>query len=141
MSGQLSRPVVRRCMETRARLSTRSRRLAVAQAYGGPRRMREPRRDHDIAPTTGEDSRAALDAAIESLGKLRGLEWVVTDVTLHLLASLITEARSRLPRAVADARDQDYSFGQAADLLGVTRASAGSVTPAARSGKDPPEAD
>ncbi len=40
--------------------------------------MREPRRDHYIAPTTGEDSRAALDAAIESLGKLRGLEWSVT---------------------------------------------------------------
>jgi hypothetical protein len=87
--------------------------------------MREPRRDHYIAPTTGEDSRAALDAAIESLGKLRGLEWVGdAAVTLHLLASLITEARSRLPRAVADARDQDHSWGQVADLLGVTRASA-----------------
>ena len=87
--------------------------------------MREPRRDHYIAPATGEDSRAALEAAIENLGKLRGLEWVGdAAVTLHLLASLITEARSRLPRAVADARDQDCSWGQVADLLGVTRASA-----------------
>lgn len=87
--------------------------------------MREPRRDHYITPATGEDSGAALDAAVESLGKLRGLEWVGdAAVTLHLLASLIAEARSRLPRAVADARDQDCSWGQVADLLGVTRASA-----------------
>jgi hypothetical protein len=87
--------------------------------------MREPRRDHYIGPATGEDSGAVLDAAIESLGKLRGLEWVGdAGVTLHLLASLVGEARSRVPRAVADARDQDYSWGQVAELLGVTRASA-----------------
>lgn len=86
--------------------------------------MREPRRDHYIEPATGEDSGAVLDAAIESLGKLRGLEWVGdAGVTLHLLASLVAEARCRVPRAVADARDQDYSWGQVADLLGVTRAS------------------
>lgn len=87
--------------------------------------MREPRRDHYIEPASGEDSAAVLDTAIESLGKLRGLEWLGdTGVTLHLLASLVAEARSRLPRAVADARDQGYSWGQVADLLGVTRASA-----------------
>ena len=43
--------------------------------------------------------------------------------TLHLIASLVAEARSRVPRAVADARDQEYSWAQVADLLGVTRAS------------------
>jgi len=87
--------------------------------------MREPRRDHYVEPATGEDSRAVLDAAIESLGQVRGLEWVGdAGVTVHLLASLIAEARSRMPRAVADARDQDYSWGQVAELLGVTRASA-----------------
>jgi hypothetical protein len=87
--------------------------------------MREPRRDHYIEPAIGEDSAAVLDAAIGSLGALRELEWVGdAGVTVHLLASLIAEARSRLPRAIADARDQDYSWGQVADLLGVTRASA-----------------
>ena len=87
--------------------------------------MREPRRDHYIEPATGEDSRAVVDAAIESLGALRGLQWLGdAGATLHLLASLLAEARSRLPRAVADARDQEYSWGQVAELLGVTRASA-----------------
>ena len=87
--------------------------------------MREPRRDHYIEPATGEDSRAVLDAAIESLGTLRGLQWVGdAGATLHLLASLVAEARSRLPRAVANARDQEYSWGQVATLLGITRASA-----------------
>ena len=61
--------------------------------------MREPRRDHYIEPATGEDSGAVLDAAVESLGKLRGLEWVGNaGVTLHLLASLVAEARCRVPR-------------------------------------------
>ncbi len=87
--------------------------------------MREPRRDHYIAPTTGHDSERILDAAIESLGTVRGLEWDGdAGATLHLLISLTAEAERRLPRAVADARDQDYSWAQIADLLGVTRASA-----------------
>jgi len=87
--------------------------------------MREPRRDHYIAPTTGHDSERILDVAIESLGTVRGLEWVGdAGATLHLLVSLTAEAERRLPRAVADARDQDYSWAQIADLLGVTRASA-----------------
>jgi hypothetical protein len=87
--------------------------------------MTEPRRDHYIEPATVEDSEAVLDAAIESLGTIRGLEWVGdAGATLQLLASLLAEARSRLPRAVADAKDQDYPWGQVAELLGVTRASA-----------------
>ncbi len=87
--------------------------------------MREPRRDHYLAPATGEDSERILEDAIATLGTLRGLEWLGdAGATLHLLASLIAEAEHRLPRAVADARDQDYSWAQIADLLGVTRASA-----------------
>jgi DNA-binding transcriptional regulator YiaG len=44
---------------------------------------------------------------------------------LHVIASLLAEARSRLPGAVAAARDQDdLSWSQIADLLGTTRASA-----------------
>jgi hypothetical protein len=87
--------------------------------------MSEPRRDHYLPPTIGEDSEVVLDAAIDSLGKLRGLG-VNGDAatTLHLLASLIAEAQQRLPRAVADARDEDCSWAEIADLLGVTRASA-----------------
>jgi len=87
--------------------------------------MQEPRRAHYIEPATGPDSKTVIDEAIRSLGTLRGLEWVGdAGVTLHLLASLIHQAEQQLPRAVADARDQDYSWAQIADLLGVTRASA-----------------
>jgi hypothetical protein len=78
-----------------------------------------------VAPAIDEDSRAVLDSAIEALGTLRRLEWMGdAGATLHLLASLVAEATERVPRAVADARDQDYSWAQVADLLGVTRASA-----------------
>jgi hypothetical protein len=87
--------------------------------------MREPRRDHYLEPATDDDTRAVLDSAIEALGALRRLEWVGdAGATLHLLASLVAEASARVPRAVADARDQEYSWAEVADLLGVTRASA-----------------
>ncbi len=87
--------------------------------------MTEPRRDHYLSPTAGLDTEGVVDAAIESLGKLRGFgsnRDATTD--LHLLASLIAEAQERLPRAVADARDYACSWAGIADLLGVTRASA-----------------
>ena len=87
--------------------------------------MREPRRDHFLAPATGADTERVLEDAIDTLGTLRGLPWLGdAGATLHLLTSLIDETQRRLPRAVADARDQDYSWAQIADLLGVTRASA-----------------
>jgi len=87
--------------------------------------MTEPRRDHYLPPTVGEDSQVVLDAAIDSLGKLPGFGLNGdAATTLHVLASLIAEAHQRLPRAVADARDQDCSWAEIADPLGVTRASA-----------------
>jgi hypothetical protein len=87
--------------------------------------MRDPRRDHYLAPTTGDDTAAVLDAAIDELGTVRGLAWLGDAARrLHLLASLMAEAERQLPRAVADARDQDCSWAQIADLLGVSRASA-----------------
>lgn len=104
--------------------------------------MREPRRDHYLAPATGHDTERVLQDAIDTLGTLRGLPWLGdAGVTLHLLTSLIAQAERTLPRAVADARDQDYSWAQIADLLGVTRASAwqryARHTPANRTPLDP----
>lgn len=104
--------------------------------------MREPRRDHYLPPTVGEDSEIVLEAAIESLASVRGMGFNGdAATTLHLLASLIAEAQQRLPRAVADARDQDCSWAEIADLLGVTRASAwqryAGRTPANRTPLDP----
>lgn len=87
--------------------------------------MSAPRRTEHIGPRPGHDTERILEAAIETLGKVRGLPWLGdSGTTLHLIASLMIEAERRLPRAVADARDQEYSWAEIADLLGVTRASA-----------------
>ncbi len=95
------------------------------QLYGYPRTMTASGRDHYIEPATGADSERVLEAAIETLGTLRGLPWLGdAGATVHLLVSLIHQAQQQLPTAVADARDQEYSWAQIADLLGVTRASA-----------------
>ena len=86
---------------------------------------REPRRNHYRTPTTDEYSQRTLDEAIATLATLRGLPWLGdAGVTLHMLTSLRAQIDQQLPRAVADARDQDYSWAQIADFLGVTRASA-----------------
>ncbi len=87
--------------------------------------MRATRRDHYLPPTTGAATPAALDAAIERLGELRDLPQP-RDATarLHLVASLIVEVEHRLPQAVAAARDEQCSWAQIGDMLGVTRASA-----------------
>jgi len=87
--------------------------------------MREPRRDHYLPPVVGDDTEDVIEAAIERLGLLRGLPRLGEAANrLHLLASLIAETQRRLPTAVADARDQECSWAQIGDLLGVTRASA-----------------
>ncbi len=87
--------------------------------------MARPERDHHIGPAVDDYSRAVLDEALRSLGTLRGLESVGdAGAVVHLLASIIAEAETRLPTAVADARDQDYSWAEIADLLGITRAAA-----------------
>jgi hypothetical protein len=87
--------------------------------------MRESRRDHYLPPVTDDDTETVVDTAIASLGELRGLDWLGdAPARLHLLASLIAETERCLPPAVADARDQECSWAQIGDLLGVTRASA-----------------
>lgn len=86
--------------------------------------MRPPRRHHYLTPAADEFSARVVDEAIETLGSLRGLSWLGdAGVTLHLLMSLSVEAQSRVARAVADARDQECSWAEIGDLLGVTRAS------------------
>lgn len=83
------------------------------------------RRDHYLAPTVGKDTESVLDEAIDSLATRRSMgRRGEAGADLHLLTSLIEEAMGRLPRVVAFARDQGYSWAEVADLLGVTRASA-----------------
>ncbi|MDQ2729883.1 MAG: hypothetical protein M3Y91_18970 [Actinomycetota bacterium] len=87
--------------------------------------MRAPRRDHYLTPVAADDTDTVIDAAIDSLGTLRGLPSNGDAATrLHLLASLTAETDRRLPQAVAAARGQGCSWAEIGDLTGVTRASA-----------------
>ena len=82
------------------------------------------RRDFYRGPTTGEDTALTLNNAITTLAALRGMALGDAGDELHLLMSLLEEAKTQVPRAVADGRNQEYSWAEIADLLGVTRASA-----------------
>jgi hypothetical protein len=77
------------------------------------------------APRTGHDSLQILTEAIDSLARQRTPYWLGdSGVRLHALASLIAQAEQLLPRAVADARDQELTWTQIGELLGTTAATA-----------------
>jgi len=87
--------------------------------------MAAPDRTHHATPRIDEESALVLADAVASLGTLRGQSWLGdAGVELHLRASLHRQVRTRLPDAVAEARDQDYSWAEIGDLLGTTRAAA-----------------
>jgi len=87
--------------------------------------MAAPQRTHHVSPQADTDSAAVLDNALDSLGTLRALDWLGdAGATVHLLATLHHQIQQRLPDAVADARDQNYSWAEIGDLLGITRAAA-----------------
>jgi Phage integrase family len=77
------------------------------------------------APQIGDDSLQVLNQAIDDLARLRTPYWLGDSaVRLHALASLITHAEQLLPEAVCDARDQELTWAQIGDLLGITAATA-----------------
>jgi hypothetical protein len=85
--------------------------------YGNPRTsaMTEPRRDRYIAPATGPDTAAVMDAATESLAAARNFEVPDATVMLHLLASLLAECRPPAARdqlEVSSARSMGPPFRQ-----------------------------
>jgi len=72
-------------------------------------------------PVLDEASEAVLEEAVASLGTARGLEWVSDDgVVVHVLASLIAQAQTRLGEAVAGALDQGYTPADLFHLPGTT---------------------
>lgn len=86
---------------------------------------RPPRRNHWLNPATGTDSDQALDTAIENLAVHRNLPaFGDTGATIHLVASLAQQAEQRLTQLVNNARTDNYSWAEIADLLGITRSSA-----------------
>ena len=77
------------------------------------------------APATGDDSLAVLTDAIDNLARLRTPYWLGDSaVRLHALASLIAQAQQLLPQAVREARDQELTWSQVGELLGITAATA-----------------
>jgi hypothetical protein len=77
------------------------------------------------APATGDDSLHVLNEAIDDLARLRTAYWLGDSaVHLHALASLIAQAQQLLPQAVREARDQELTWSQVGELLGITAATA-----------------
>lgn len=72
------------------------------------------------------DSRAALDGAVASLGRLRVPTGWLGDAGAgrHLLVSLSEAAERQLPGTLPLVRDQDCSWVEIGDRLGMTRAAA-----------------
>lgn len=77
------------------------------------------------APRVDDDSAAVLTDAIETLARLRTPYWLGdAGVHLHALTSLIAQAQQQLPTAVAAARDQDLTWHDIGELLGISAATA-----------------
>lgn len=77
------------------------------------------------APRADDDSAVVLTEAVETLARLRTAYWLGDSaVHLHALTSLIAQAQRLLPDAVAHARDQDLTWDQIGQLLGLSGATA-----------------
>lgn len=77
------------------------------------------------SPRADADSAIVLAEAVEALAKLRTPYWLGDSaVTLHALASLIAEADSTLHDAVSAARDQELTWAEIGQLLGLSQAAA-----------------
>jgi len=86
-------------------------------------RITEP--DELPAPRVDDDTAAVLNEAIEALARLRTPYWLGdSGVRLHALASLTAQAQRLLPQAIHDARDQDLTWAEIAQLLNISVASA-----------------
>lgn len=91
----------------------------------GPGPFTDPRRDGSSLPHTGADTAALIDAAVDALVFMRSpMHLGDGAVTASALVSLIAEAETQLADAVADARDQDYSWPEIGSRLGTTAAAA-----------------
>jgi len=72
-------------------------------------------------PVVDDLSATVLGEAIDTLGELRTPYWLGDSaVRLHALASLLAQGNALLPHAVAQARDQDLTWDQIGQLLGLT---------------------
>lgn len=87
--------------------------------------MADPRRDCSLIPYTDADTEALVDELVDTLTLFRcpmGLGDAVA--TVSVLASLEAEIAFRLPDAVADARNQGYTWDEIAMRLATTASAA-----------------
>lgn len=76
--------------------------------------------DRAARPYIDDETAALIDSAVETLVCCRGSGSGDAGAALSCLTSLIIEALSRLPDAVADAREHDYSWDEIAARLATT---------------------
>jgi hypothetical protein len=87
--------------------------------------LRLARVDDMPAPHADDDSALVLEQALDDLARLRTAYWLGdSGVRLHALASLISQAHQMLPAAIDDARDQELTWSDIAQLLGVSASTA-----------------
>ena len=85
------------------------------------RRPRLTQPEEMPAPVLDDLSATVLGEAIDTLCELRTPYWLGDSaVRLHALASLLAQAQALLPEAVTGARDQDLTWDQIGQLLGLT---------------------
>jgi hypothetical protein len=89
------------------------------------RRLRLTQPDEMPAPVVDDLSATILGEAIETLSALRTPYWLGdTAVHLHALASLLAQSHRLLPDAVAAARDQELTWEEIGQLLGLSSSTA-----------------
>ena len=89
------------------------------------RRLRLTKPDDLPAPVADDLSATVLSEAIDALAALRTPYWLGdTAVHLHALASLLTQTQRLLPEAVAQARDQELTWDEIGQLLGLSGSTA-----------------
>lgn len=78
---------------------------------------RAPGCDQTLHPYIDKGSLAVVEETVASLARSRGPGPGDAGAALSALASLVAEAEGRLPDAVADARDQGYTWAEIAARL------------------------
>ncbi len=81
----------------------------------------DPRRRYPEHPVVDDVSHAVLGEAVTTLIRLRSPMWHGdAGATLHALTSLQAQITACMPDAIIDSRDQDYTWAEIGELLGIT---------------------
>ena len=99
--------------------------MATVADLDRPWEFCDPRRDRALCPYTDAGTAKAVDHAVTTLVILRAPMWLGDPgPVISVLVSVAGEADGRLYDAVADARDQGYSWDQVASRLATNVATA-----------------